>query len=256
MEVESFEDEEIARVLNERFVPIKVDREERPDVDAVYMTAVQLLTGGGGWPMSVWLTPDREPFFGGHLLPAARRRARRARGFLGSSASSPTSGRATPERVQRRDRLARARRSATRARAARRAGARTCPARTSSRRRSAASARAFDEAHGGLRRAPKFPSSLPVRLLLRYHRRTRDAEALRMATRHAREDGGRRHPRPARRRLPPLLDRRGLARPALREDALRQRAPRGRLRRGVAGDAGAATSRASCARRSTTSCAR
>jgi len=69
MERESFEDEEIARVLNERFVPIKVDREERPDVDAIYMTAVQLLTGGGGWPMSVWLTPEREPFFGGTYFP-------------------------------------------------------------------------------------------------------------------------------------------------------------------------------------------
>src|SRR5512140_975065 len=54
MERESFEDPEIARVLNSRYVPIKVDREERPDVDAVYMTAVQLLTGSGGWPMSVW----------------------------------------------------------------------------------------------------------------------------------------------------------------------------------------------------------
>src|SRR5512133_3024750 len=82
MERESFEDLEIARVLNERFVPIKVDREERPDVDAVYMPAVQLLTGGGGWPMSVWLTPDREPFFGGTYF-APRDGARgQMRGFL------------------------------------------------------------------------------------------------------------------------------------------------------------------------------
>src|SRR3989304_1187714 len=70
MERESFEDEEVARVLNERFVPIKVDREERPDVDAVYMSAVQALTGGGGWPMTVWLTPDRKPFHGGTYFPA------------------------------------------------------------------------------------------------------------------------------------------------------------------------------------------
>ncbi len=70
MEEESFEDEEIARYLNEHYVAIKVDREERPDVDAVYMSAVQALTGGGGWPMTVWLTPDRQPFYGGTYFPA------------------------------------------------------------------------------------------------------------------------------------------------------------------------------------------
>src|SRR5512132_506583 len=82
MERESFEDLEIARVLNERFIPIKVDREERPDVDAIYMTAVQLLTGGGGWPMSVWLTPEREPFFGGTYFPPRDGARGPGRGFL------------------------------------------------------------------------------------------------------------------------------------------------------------------------------
>ncbi|MFO0761052.1 MAG: thioredoxin domain-containing protein [Byssovorax sp.] len=82
MEEESFEDEEIARYLNEHYVPIKVDREERPDVDAVYMTFVQAFTGSGGWPMSVWLTPSREPFFGGtYFPPRAGARGNRA-GFL------------------------------------------------------------------------------------------------------------------------------------------------------------------------------
>src|SRR5580692_717325 len=70
MEVESFEDEELARYMNGHYVCIKVDREERPDVDAVYMSAVEALTGSGGWPMSVWLTPDRAPFFGGTYFPA------------------------------------------------------------------------------------------------------------------------------------------------------------------------------------------
>src|SRR5512133_3031517 len=83
MERESFEDEEIAAVLNARFVPIKVDREERPDVDAIYMTAVQLLTGSGGWPMSVWLTPEREPFFAGTYFPPRDGTRGMARGFLG-----------------------------------------------------------------------------------------------------------------------------------------------------------------------------
>src|SRR5512138_764040 len=83
MERESFEDEEIARVLNEHYVAVKVDREERPDVDAVYMTAVQLLTGGGGWPMSVWLTPDGEPFFAGTYFPPRDGARSGARGLLG-----------------------------------------------------------------------------------------------------------------------------------------------------------------------------
>src|SRR3979490_3057059 len=80
MERESFEDDETAQLMNEHFVCVKVDREERPDVDAVYMDAVVTLTGQGGWPMTVFLTPAGEPFFGGtdfppeprHGLPAFR----------------------------------------------------------------------------------------------------------------------------------------------------------------------------------------
>ena len=66
---ESFEDPETAELMNELFVSVKVDREERPDVDAVYMQAVQALTGRGGWPMSVWCTPDGRPFYGGTYYP-------------------------------------------------------------------------------------------------------------------------------------------------------------------------------------------
>ncbi len=69
MERESFESEEIAAILNAQFVSIKVDREERPDVDRVYMAFVQATTGAGGWPMSVWLTPDLAPFYGGTYYP-------------------------------------------------------------------------------------------------------------------------------------------------------------------------------------------
>ena len=70
MERESFMDDEIAKFLNENFVCIKVDREERPDLDSIYMTAVQLITRRGGWPMSVFLTPETKPFFGGTYFPA------------------------------------------------------------------------------------------------------------------------------------------------------------------------------------------
>ena len=73
MEHESFEDGETAALMNERFVNVKVDREERPDVDGIYMDAVVALTGQGGWPMTVFLTPEGEPFWGGTYFPPAPR---------------------------------------------------------------------------------------------------------------------------------------------------------------------------------------
>jgi uncharacterized protein YyaL (SSP411 family) len=82
MERESFMDEEIANFLNEHFVCIKVDREERPDVDTIYMTAVQAMTGRGGWPLSVFLTPEAKPFFGGTYFPARDGDRGAATGFL------------------------------------------------------------------------------------------------------------------------------------------------------------------------------
>jgi len=74
MERESFENEEIAQLMNEHFINIKVDREERPDLDAIYMAAVQMMTGNGGWPMTVFLTPDQIPFYGGTYYPPEDRR--------------------------------------------------------------------------------------------------------------------------------------------------------------------------------------
>ena len=180
MEGESFEDLEIARVLNERFVPIKVDREERPDVDAVYMTAVQLLTGGGGWPMSVWLTPDREPFFGGTYFPPRDGARGAMRGFLSILREIADLYGRDPGRVRAATgSLVQAVRTAL---AAHGAPAADLPGPEPIEAALAAWRLAFDAAHGGLRGAPKFPSSLPVRVLLRHHRRTRDEGSLRMAT--------------------------------------------------------------------------
>src|SRR5450755_2532422 len=76
MERESFEDEKIGKFLNEHFISIKVDREERPDVDKIYMTFVQSTTGSGGWPLNVFLTPDLKPFFGGTYFPPDARYGR------------------------------------------------------------------------------------------------------------------------------------------------------------------------------------
>ena len=77
MEHESFEDQEVAALLNEHFVCVKVDREERPDLDAVYMQVTQAMTGSGGWPMTVLLTPDKQPFFAGTYFPKAARFGRK-----------------------------------------------------------------------------------------------------------------------------------------------------------------------------------
>ena len=88
MERESFENHEIAGVMNEHFVNVKVDREERPDVDQIYMQAVQSMTGHGGWPMTVFLTPEGAPFYGGTYFPPADRR------FSGG----PLSGQVMPAR--------------------------------------------------------------------------------------------------------------------------------------------------------------
>ena len=71
MERESFENQRIARILNQNFISIKVDREERPDIDSVYMAACQAMTGSGGWPMSLFLTPEKKPFFAGTYFPPA-----------------------------------------------------------------------------------------------------------------------------------------------------------------------------------------
>ena len=69
MEEESFADHDTAKIINENFIPIKVDREERPDIDDIYMAAVQLMTGHGGWPLTVFITPDQKPFYGGTYFP-------------------------------------------------------------------------------------------------------------------------------------------------------------------------------------------
>ncbi|HET9551486.1 MAG TPA: thioredoxin domain-containing protein, partial [Anaeromyxobacteraceae bacterium] len=177
MERESFEDEATARLLNERYVAVKVDREERPDVDQVYMTAVQLLTGGGGWPMSVWLTPDKEPFFGGTYFPPRARGGLRGFPAILEEVAAVWEGDAGRVR-QATEAITGAVRTAF---AASEPPAEALPGPAAIERAVEAVAARFDAQHGGLRGAPKFPSSLPVRLLLRHHRRARDPRSLEMA---------------------------------------------------------------------------
>ncbi len=178
MEEESFEDEEVALYMNEHYVSIKVDREERPDVDAIYMAAVQALTGQGGWPMTVWLTSDRKPFYGGTYFPA-RDGDRGARvGFLSMLRQLQSIYSANPERIaQSSAQIVEAiqRQMVPEASASLPSASVLDDAAVQYRSR-------FDETYGGLRGAPKFPSSLPVRFLLRHHLRTGNAASLKMAT--------------------------------------------------------------------------
>ncbi|HSN13505.1 MAG TPA: thioredoxin domain-containing protein [Anaeromyxobacteraceae bacterium] len=181
MAEESFEDPEIAAVLNERFVAIKVDREERPDIDAVYMAATQALTGGGGWPMSVWLDHERRPFLAGTYFPPRDGERGALRGFLSVLRDVAEAWEKTPGRVESvAVRLADAVRVALGTVAE---GTGRPPGVEALEAAFHASADAFDARHGGLVGAPKFPSSFPVRALLRYHRRSRDPKALAMAVR-------------------------------------------------------------------------
>ncbi len=178
MEEESFEDEELATYLNANYVAIKVDREERPDVDAIYMSAVQALTGGGGWPMTVWLTPERKPFFGGTYFPA-RDGERGARlGFLSLLKKFKKSYDEDPAHVA--ESAAELTKAVVKETAAEATG--TLPTAAILDAAATFYRSRFDDVNGGMRGAPKFPSSLPVRFLLRDHRRNPTGDSLRMAT--------------------------------------------------------------------------
>ncbi len=179
MEEESFEDEEIARYLNENFISIKVDREERPDVDGVYMTAVQLMTGRGGWPMSVWLTPDRKPFYGGTYFPPRDGDRGASVGFLTVLRKLKEVYATQPTKVsQSSDQLS----GAIQKQLAEIPNAAGMPGPEVLKSAFQQYRERFDETNGGYKGNPKFPSSLPIRLLLHYNRREGDPQALRMAT--------------------------------------------------------------------------
>ena len=178
MERESFEDEEIAAYINAHFVAIKVDREERPDVDGVYMTAVQLMTGGGGWPMTVVMSPDRRPFFGGTYFPA-RDGDRGARiGFLTVLERLADAYATDRERVtESAQRL-----SEAILKTQSHDASEGVPGTGALVKAAAALVGRFDAEHGGFGRAPKFPRPSTYELLLRYWRRSGDDGARRVVT--------------------------------------------------------------------------
>jgi uncharacterized protein YyaL (SSP411 family) len=173
---ECFENEAIARLLNESFVNLKVDREERPDIDAVYMQAVQLLTGRGGWPMSVFLTPDLEPFFAGTYWPPEPRQG--MPGFPQVVAAVLAAWR------ERREAVVKQAGEITAAIAGRQAVEHGPPPSVELVERAAMSlARSFDREWGGFGRAPKFPHAMDLRLLLRSAARSGRVEDVEMVVR-------------------------------------------------------------------------
>jgi uncharacterized protein YyaL (SSP411 family) len=177
MEHESFENDSLAAVLNEHFVAIKVDREERPDVDRVYMTFVQATTGSGGWPMSVWLTPDLKPFYGGTYFPPTSKWGRP--GFIDILQEIARVWKAERPRVlESAEALtARLRGLESAAPSASVPGA-DALARTLEQFRDA-----FDPRHGGFGQAPKFPRPSELLFLLREHARTGNVDAREMVLR-------------------------------------------------------------------------
>ena len=166
---ESFESPLVAEVLNDRFVAIKVDREERPDVDAIYMAATTALTGRGGWPMTVLMAPSGTPFWAGTYLPRAQFLA-----LLDAAADAWAS---------RRDEVASAGDTIL---AAMTAAVSPQPAVPIDRHTLAGAVEAlgavFDRRHGGFGRAPKFPPSMALAFLLRHSARTGSVEAMEMVT--------------------------------------------------------------------------
>jgi uncharacterized protein YyaL (SSP411 family) len=176
MEHESFENEDIARLMNEHFVNIKVDREERPDLDQIYMNAVQMMTGHGGWPMTMFLTPEGVPFYGGTYFPPDDRY--NVPGFPRVLLSVAEAYRSQPEQVAttatsmlgelRRVGLAEESRDLL-----------SVEILDSAFRKIAAN---YDPANGGFGGAPKFPPAMMLEFFLHTHHRTGSAEALEMVT--------------------------------------------------------------------------
>jgi uncharacterized protein YyaL (SSP411 family) len=171
---ESFEDEATAAVMNRHFINIKVDREERPDIDSIYMAAVQAMTGHGGWPMTVFLTPDGKPFYGGTYYPPEDRHGLPA--FTRILEAVAEAYRERPDEV-----AATATRLVTAVadKPVGDAGESSLTVELLDRAFQALT-RDFDENHAGFGGAPKFPQPLVLDFLLRYHYRTSSARALEM----------------------------------------------------------------------------
>src|SRR5258706_697506 len=176
MERKSFENDDIVGILNQNYVPIKIDREERPDIDRIYMTFVQSTTGSGGWPMSVWLTPELEPFFGGTYFPPENRWGHPGFGSILTQIAEAWSSDREKIVESARDVVAQMKKQT--AVAPLHDGAPFDAATLDS--GFAVLRRTFDARLGGVDGAPKFPRPTVYNFLLRYWHRTKNQEALDM----------------------------------------------------------------------------
>jgi uncharacterized protein YyaL (SSP411 family) len=181
MEHESFENPQVAKIMNDNFVCIKVDREERPDVDSVYMTFVQAATGGGGWPMSVFLTPNLKPFFGGTYFPSEQLTAlleKIAAAWHTDHDKIMASGD---------NAIGQLRQFTETARAANSELGKSLLDKTYDQIKSS-----YEPSYGGFGGAPKFPRPVTLDFMLRYYARTGTKDALDMSlfTLHKMADGG------------------------------------------------------------------
>jgi hypothetical protein len=180
MERESFENEEIAAIMNKYFIPVKVDREERPDIDSIYMQAVQVLTRQGGWPMTVFLMPDGRPFYGGTYYPPEDRQYghQRMPGFRHILLSIYEVYQKERQRVEKQaneiaDYLQKSSSTPLRARGIQQEGESALDLSGAAARELAAS---FDARSGGFGDAPKFPNTMALEFLLRVHLHTLKGE--------------------------------------------------------------------------------
>ena len=166
MEHESFEDTSIAQQMNDNFINIKVDREERPDLDQIYMSAVQLMTGSGGWPLTVFLTPDAKPFHGGTYFPPDDRFNRPGFRRVLATISEAYRERRSDVVKNAQTLIEQINAQSTRADADSQIGVDLMEQAQSG------IASQFDTSHGGFGSAPKFPPSMTIDFLLRHHHRT------------------------------------------------------------------------------------
>jgi uncharacterized protein len=184
MERESFENDAIAALMNQHFVCIKVDREERPDVDRIYMAFVQATTGGGGWPMSVWLTPELKPFYGGTYFPPEQRYGHP--GFPMVLERVTEAWRQDRARIEESSRQAIAQLTQQSAVAAG-TGSALRPDKDTLDAGFYVFRRSFDTRYAGFGEAPKFPRPVALNYLLRYYARAKSQEALDMVAATLRE---------------------------------------------------------------------
>jgi uncharacterized protein YyaL (SSP411 family) len=173
MEHESFEDPEVARLMNDVFVSIKVDREERPDLDNIYMTVCQMMTGGGGWPLTIIMTPDKKPFFAGTYFPRESRHGRIGILDLIPRIKEIWTNR-HEEVLKSADQITAALQQSSPEAPGEELGEPTLRAAFEQ------LAQRFDEDHGGFGSAPKFPTPHNLLFLLRYWKRTGNEKALQM----------------------------------------------------------------------------